>query len=127
MRQSGQAARLAPAIPEWVALEREAAMQVDEGILDSVAFLGTPLENSGFYAEGTAFFMRIPLGGLAFHYIVSCRHVVKPTKSRRDQTPNDGPIWLRINKERGKGPPSLIKAIRKEWITHSDRNVDVCV
>jgi hypothetical protein len=99
-------------------------MQVHDDFINCVAFVGTPTDG-GFAANGTAFILRVPYEGWAFHYFVTCRHVVMPTLSKRDLTPNNDPIWIRINKERG--PPAQIKTIRSEWIRHSDKNVDVCV
>jgi hypothetical protein len=113
-------------MPGWLADERGGLMQVHEELIDCVAFVGTPTE-SGFAADGTAFMLRVPYEGLAFHYFVTCRHVVQPTKSRSDLTPNSDPIWIRINKEAGHGPPAVIRTTRSDWIRHSDKNVDVCV
>ena len=58
-------------------------------------------------------------------YVVSCRHVVNPTKSKRDLTPNNEPIWIRVNREQGK--PKEIKTKRSEWMRHPDKNIDLCV
>ena len=80
---------------------------------------------TGFAADGTAFILRVPSDDWAFHYFVSCRHVVRPTLSKRDLTPNNERIWIRVNKE--SGPPAELETLRSEWIRHSDKNVDVCV
>lgn len=118
---------LAPMAPLWLMLEREAEMQIDKFILHSTVFLGTPLEH-GFYAEGTAFYVSVPLEdeGVVFAYLVTCRHVVRPTVSRRDQTPNHDPIWVRSNRK-GSQPPYVEKTLRSAWIPHPNPNVDVCV
>ena len=47
--------QFAPALPRWVLLEREAAMQVDDLIRKCVAFLGVPAPNGDFIGYGTAF------------------------------------------------------------------------
>ena len=115
---------LAPGRPLWVMEERETAMQIDRMFLDCTAFLGVPVEH-GFCAEGTGFFVRIDLDGLGFDYIVTCRHVVRPFASLRDATPNDAPIWIRINRKTKL--PFLFKTRRCDWICHENRGIDVCV
>ena len=100
-------------------------MQVDALILNCTAFLGYPLEH-GFSADGTGFMVAIEIDELKFHYIVSCRHLVRPTVSVRDMTPNDEPIWVRINRE-GDKPPKVIETKRSDWLFHANRRIDVCV
>jgi hypothetical protein len=116
--------KLAPAVPQWLIAEREADMQIDERMLRCTAFLGVPTER-GFSAEGTGFFLQVPLEGLAFLYMVSCRHVVRPTRSLRDKTPNDDPIWIRAN--RTGRLPKPIETKRSDWLYDLDNTIDVCV
>jgi Trypsin-like peptidase domain len=112
-------------VPQWLIDERQATMQVDDQVLNCTVFLGSPLEH-GFAAEGTGFVLHVPEEGLSFLYIVTCRHVVEPTASVRDLTPNDDPIWIRLNRE-GDKPPKVIKTKRSEWLFPKERYVDVCV
>lgn len=113
----------APAIPRWIVERRDLAMQIDDVILECTVFIGTP-GPSGFYPEGTGFFVKITDEQLVFSYIISCRHVVNPTLSRKDLTPNPDPTWIRINSK--SGPPLLIETKRREWTRHPDKNVDLC-
>ena len=99
-------------------------MQVDELFLNCTAFLGVPTE-SGFLADGTAFFLDITVDETSFVYLVSCRHVVKPFKSDRKPTPNDDPIWIRVSTKGGE--PKTYKTKRSDWVCHDDRFIDVCV
>ena len=69
--------RLAPAVPHWITMEREAEMQIDEGILKCSVFLGAPNER-GFGAEGSGFFVYLTEEELDFTYVVTCRHVIHP-------------------------------------------------
>jgi hypothetical protein len=113
-----------PGLPSWLAAERCEAMQVDDQILNCTVFLGRPLEH-GFSADGTGFFVGLEVEGLKFHYLVTCRHLVRPTVSIRDLTPNNEPVWVRINRETDK-PPRVIETKRSDWLYH-DRRIDVCV
>jgi Trypsin-like peptidase domain len=119
------AADSAPAIPLWIVAEKEAAMQVDDYILNCTVFLGCPTTH-GFSAEGTGFLLHLPVDDMGFLYIVTCRHVVRPTQSLRDETPNNDDIWIRINRSGGKHP-KLIKTPRSKWVYHTNRRVDVCL
>jgi len=44
----------------------------------------------------------------------------------RDPTPNNDPIWIRVNCDEGK-PPKLIETKRSDWLFHTNRRIDVCV
>lgn len=116
--------RLAACIPHWLALEREAAMQVDDRVIHCVAFLGeqSPI---GFIAEGTCFFICIIEDELNFTYIVTAKHVIRPFADDRLATPNPNPIWIRV--QRQSGPPRLIETTRSNWVCHSDRFIDIAV
>jgi hypothetical protein len=104
---------------------REAAdMQVHWHVLMTTAFLGTPTE-SGFYAEGTCFFLAVSEGDLDFIYVVTCAHVVQPFVARHSNEPNPQKIYLRINRKNG--PPKVVDTIRGDWISHKCRSVDICV
>ncbi len=117
--------RLAPAVPSWIMAEKEAAdMQVHWHVLMTTAFLGTPTE-SGFYAEGTCFFLAVTEDDLDFIYVVTCAHVVQPFIARRSDEPNPEKIYLRMNRKNG--PPKTVPTIRGDWISHKSRSVDICV
>ncbi len=116
---------LAPCVPTWVMVEREAAMQVDTRTMKSVVFLGEPAVNE-FRADGTAFFLSVTEEDAKdFVYLVTCRHVVRPFKNREQTEPDDSSIWIRVNTKRSS--PKLYETRRSEWICHEDRFIDVCV
>ncbi|MGC1447259.1 MAG: hypothetical protein WA837_17480, partial [Xanthobacteraceae bacterium] len=114
-----------PALPSWLWAEEDATMQVDDRILNCTVFLGRPLAH-GFSADGTGFFIGLEIEGMRFHYIVTCRHVVRPTISARDPTPNDESIWVRINRA-GDKPPTTIETRRSDWLYPTNRRIDVCI
>jgi hypothetical protein len=114
-----------PAISSWVLAEKESAMQIDDQILNCTVFLGRPLEH-GFSADGTGFLVALEIAELKFHYIVTCRHLARPTVSARDMTPNNETIWIRINREADK-PPKVIETKRSDWLYHTNKRVDVSV
>ena len=116
---------LAPCVPTWVMMEREADMQVDARTMKSVVFLGEPAGN-GFRADGTAFFLSVTEeDAKEFVYLVSCRHVVRPFTDREQTEPDNSSIWIRVNRKRSS--PRLYETKRSEWICHEDRFIDVCV
>jgi hypothetical protein len=114
-------ALLAPAVPSWVMAEKEAAMQVHWQILKTTAFVGVPTER-GFQAEGTCFFLAVQEEDLDFFYIVTCRHVARPT---RDGKRNKHKLWVRMNRK--SGPPRIEETIRDNWICHQHSAIDVCI
>lgn len=116
---------LAPAVPRWVMLQREAAMQVDEGMLKCSVFLGTPNER-GFAADGSGFFMFVSEEEMDFTYVITCRHVIRPFEPPRSTVPNADSIWIRVNTQPGVAPRS-IETVRGDWIPHEDRFIDICV
>ncbi len=90
-------------------------MQVDDQILNCTAFIGTPLERGGFYAEGTGFFVEVSQDGLSLIYLVTCRHVISRLSAPA----------IRIS---GKGkPPSIIPTGREDWIGHPRSGIDICM
>jgi len=116
---------LAPCAPLWVMLEREAAMQIDEEILACVGFIGEPSEQ-GFVAAGTCFFVYLVEETESFQYIVTARHLVRPVRpGGKELLPLDGIVRIRVSRKTK--PPHIIKTVRKEWIVHHNRHVDVCV
>ena len=121
----GAVRALAPAIPHWITMGEEAAMQVDEGVLKCAVFLGVPTER-GFCADGSGFFMFITEEDLDFTYVVTCRHVVRPFEPRRSTTPNPEKIWIRAN-TRKDHKPREIPTVRGDWICHQDKSLDICV
>jgi hypothetical protein len=114
-----------PGLPSWLVAERCEAMQVDDQILNRTVFLVQP-SSYGFTADGTGFLMDVECEGMSFLYVVTCRHVVRPTVSVRDLAPNTEPIWIRINRE-GDKPPKTIETKRSDWLYPTNRRIDVCV
>jgi hypothetical protein len=112
-------------VPAWVADEVRADMAIDDLILRCAAFAGFPTTH-GFCAEGSAFFVSVREEDVAFVYVVSCTHVVRPFRDKRTREPNADSIWIRSHY--GAGPPSLFKTRRSDWTCHPDyKNVDICV
>lgn len=116
--------RLAPAVPHWITMEREAEMQIDEGILKCSVFLGAPNER-GFGAEGSGFFVYLTEEELDFTYVVTCRHVIQPFDPPGSTNLNPGKIWIRANTKLDR-KPRTIETIRGEWFPHPDRTIDIC-
>jgi hypothetical protein len=115
---------LAPCVPHWVALEREARMQIDPGILNTVGFIGEPT-GQGFDARGTCFLLRVVDEAEAFTYLITARHLVRPIKFRKETCPTTDPIYVRLPAEGG--GTFVIPMTRGDWIPHKDNHVDLCV
>ena len=65
--------RLAPCVPHWMMILREADMQIDSQFIHSAAFIGVQTER-GFRAEGTCFFINVTEEEQTFPYIVTAGH-----------------------------------------------------
>lgn len=68
---------------------------------------------------GTAFFIHVTRGNCKFHYIVTCKHVVKECVEERT------PVFLRLNRPDIKDVSYL--QLRKEWVFHDENEVDLAV
>ena len=98
-------------------------MQIDDQVIHRAGFLGVPM-GIGFYAEGTCFFLSLTEEELDFHYAVTARNIVKPFDVRTNE-PNANPIWMRL--QRNSAAPLEIETRRSEWISHTDRFIQICV
>jgi hypothetical protein len=117
--------RAVPCIPLWLALEREADMQIDDRIRKCVAFLGKA-DGDYFYASGTGFFATLRINNYVFQYFLTARHIVWPGRIMGfSPTPPDNEISIRINRKANK--PKIIHTKLSEWIFHDDiKNFDIC-
>jgi hypothetical protein len=106
----------APCALEWLILERQANMQVHELMLSGAAFIGTPTER-GFNAEGTGFFLSVTQDGLAFTYLITCRHVLTNLGGTSP--------CIRVNTKNNSF--RIIPAPRSEWVEPPQRGIDIAV
>lgn len=116
---------LAPCTPHWLTVEREAAMQIDDRILNCTAFLGL-VSGDQFHAEGTGFFAGIQNDNYDFIYLVTAAHVIWPERrhpGNRDNKPS-GQISVRVNTKHGTA--RNITTNRADWIFSSSKNIDLC-
>jgi hypothetical protein len=116
--------RLAPCIPHWLAAEREAAMHIDPDFMNCVGFIGAPSAH-GFTADGTCFIFGIEEENERFNYLVTARHLVRPTHFREEVHSLDDFVYIRLPRVDGKA--HVVKMMRGQWTPHSDRHVDICI
>src|SRR5262245_27469888 len=93
-------------------------MRLHPSMRDNVIFLSV-FEEGEYIAVGTAFVLAVVEENLLYSYLITCKHVVKPSI-------DDGePIYGRFNRSDGLG----IEHVRLEnkWVYHEDTNVDIAV
>jgi hypothetical protein len=113
--------RLAPCIPHWLTLEREAQMQIDDLIRNCAVFLGNNVGDQ-FYAEGTGFLCLLTIDECDFRYVVTARRPGRLEWGRRP--PPDGELLIRVNT---KGRTArCIPTKRADWIFPENRFLDLC-
>lgn len=115
---------LLPSMPLWLAHERETRLQIDAGLLSCIGFIGAP-EGAAFVADGTCFCVGYPEETEMFHYLVTARHLVRPTKFGREELPEDGEVKIRLSRK--DKPPRIVATRRGDWITPSDRFIDLAI
>jgi hypothetical protein len=117
--------RVAPCVPHWLAAEREGALQINNVILKSIAFLGAPTSDH-FAVDGTAFLVSITVDNYDFRYFVAARHVVWPIRIWGfDPQPPEAELSIRINQLNGQ--PKIISTNVRDWIFHDNlKGIDIC-
>jgi hypothetical protein len=110
----GNPMRLAPCVPHWVMIQREAEMQIDSDFIHCAAFVGNQTER-GFRAEGTCFFVNVVEENHIFPYAVTARHVIDSFNASNASVRAQRKPPL---------PPRLIET--GGWINHPDRHIDIC-
>jgi hypothetical protein len=118
--------RLAPCVPHWLTLEREAEMQISDLIRNCAVFIG---ETTGdhFYAGGTGFVVSLTADELDFRYVVTAGHVVWPgRRGKAGPLPPipKGKVSLRVNTKNSGA--RIIDSDRADWLFHSDKFIDLC-
>ncbi len=99
-------------------------MQIDEGIVKCVGFIGAESQ-TGFVADGTCFFVNYVEENESFLYVVTARHLVRPIKFGKETLPGDGLVRIRMSARIG--APRILDTVRKTWLPHSNRHIDACV
>jgi hypothetical protein len=116
--------RPAPCVPLWLAREREADLQIDEGIVNCVGFIGAP-SAVGFVADGTCFCVAYAVETEVFHYLVTARHLVRPIRFGKETLPADGTVKIRFSRK--EKAPRIIDTRRDDWVVPNDRFLDLAV
>jgi hypothetical protein len=116
--------RLAPCIPHWLTLEREAEMQIDDLIRNCAVFIGDT-KGDQFYADGTGFLCSLTIDDFDFRYVVTARHVIWPGRMEwgRKPPPHEQAL-IRVNTKRRTA--RNITTSRGDWIFPEDRFLDIC-
>jgi hypothetical protein len=99
-------------------------MHIDPEFLNCVGFVGFPTDQ-GFRAVGTCFVLAVEQENERFSYLVTARHVVRPTKFRKEVYNEDTEIFVRLPTIDGLA--HVIKMTRGQWTPHPDRNIDICI
>jgi len=99
-------------------------MHIDEGILRTVGFIGYPAADA-FHAEGNCFLLRLEQENEPFIYLVTARHLVRPTSRGIEEHSVERPVHVRF--PRRNRLPLVIEMARVDWVPHADPRVDVCV
>jgi hypothetical protein len=108
--------RLAPCVPHWLMIQREAEVQIDDQFVHCAAFVGVDTAR-GFRPEGTCFFVSIYEEEQTFTYAVTAGHII-------DNFSGDV-MSIRVQRKTGLRPKPF-KTRRDEWIFHRDRHVRIC-
>jgi hypothetical protein len=109
--------RLAPCVPHWVIIQREADMHIDGQFINCVSFIGKQTE-VGFYAEGTCFFLQVvEEEHMLFTYAVTASHIIRNLTG--------DVISIRVQR-RPDLPPKIFNTSKSEWHNHPDPDIDIC-
>jgi hypothetical protein len=105
-------------------LKQGDSMHIDADFMNCVGFVGK-LTVQGFDADGTCFVVSLEEEDELFIYCVTARHLVRPTKFRREMFPTTEPIYVRLPQKDRAG--IVVPNTRGDWMPHSDVHVDLCV
>jgi hypothetical protein len=126
----GSSVKLAPCIPQWLAIERRDAMQIDADFLNCVGFIGFRTER-GFAPIGTCFMLAVDdendAGTICerFTYLVTARHLVRPRHRGREIYPETDIVYVRLPTRSGGAMEIPVR--RGDWTPPPDHSVDICV
>lgn len=108
--------RLAPRVPHWIMIQREAEMQIDSRLIHCVSFVGKKTE-LGFYAEGTCLFLQVIEENFSFTYAVTASHVIRNLAGDS--------ISVRVQRK-PTVPPKVFDTKKDEWVNHPDADIEIC-
>lgn len=119
---------LAPCLPSWLVHERERDVQIDEGVVNCVGFIGQQ-SKTGFIADGTCFCVSYEIENESFFYLVTARHLIRPFKFpiRRGEEEYNLDTSINIRFSRKENLPRVIPTRRGDWRVPVDKYIDLAI